>query len=158
MSILMIGNKIIDIADIVEIEEKNITFSIKYTKKNPEPKPSGFFARMMYSDTIEYFEDESYFCLVLKVKDGIQMRGKTDSSGNVSMTSNQLYDFYAVYNDKNLIDRVQRDIDAGNTEKVCEIGNYFIYFGMLRHPDFLTTNTHFDETIKTKQDFIKKYM
>ena len=158
MAILLFGDSIIDSEDIVEVSEKNITFNVKHTKKNPKPKPKGFFAKMAYSDTVTYFEEESYFFLKLKVKSRVQMRGKVDDNGNVSMQSNQVYDFYTVCNDKKLIDRVRQDIAAGSTEKGCEIGNYFIYFGMLRFPNYVDTNVLVDETIKSKRDFIEKYL
>lgn len=158
MGILIIDDKIIDTNDIVEIEEKNIKFSIKHTKPNPEPKPKGFLAKMMYSETIDYYEEEAYFCLILKVKGGTQMIGQVRDNGSVSMQSNQLYDFYAVCNDSNLIKRVQQDLDKGNTDKVLEIGNYFVYFGMLCYPNYLKTNTLVDCSIMSKQDFIDMYI
>ncbi len=158
MSILIIGNTAINPMDIVEIEETEITFSVKHTKKNPKPAPSGFFARMAYSDTITSYTEETYSCIILKVKGGVQMRGKVSESGNVSMQSNQLYDFYTVCSDKRMIKLLQDDIAEGNTDKICEFGNYFVYFGMLCYDDYLKTNTLLDESIKTKQDFIDKYM
>ena len=158
MGILLFGDEIIETRDIVEIKEKYITFNVKHTKENPEPSPKGFFAKIFYSDTITYYEQETYFCLELKVKGGVQMRGRADESGNISMKSNQLYDFYTVCNDKNLIRRVKEDVASGSTEKLCEIGNYFVYFGMLCYPDYLNTNVMVDESIKSRSDFVKKYM
>lgn len=158
MGILLFGSGIVSTDDIVEIKEKTIIFNIKHTKKNPQPKPKGFFAKMAYSDTITYYKEEQYSFLELKVKGGVQMRGKVNESGSVSMTSNQLYDFYAVCNNKKLIQRVKEDIAAGSTNKVCELGNYFVYFGILCYPDYLNTNVLVDESIKSKKDFIEKYM
>ena len=157
--ILLFDNNIVHTSDIVEIEEKKITFSIAHTEKNPEPKPTrGFWAKLFYFDTITTYTDEAFTCIVLKVKGGVQMRGKTDEYGNTTMHANQLYDFYAIYNDSKLIQLVQKDIERGNTDKVCAMGNYYRYFEMLRYPNYLTTNTLFDSTIKNKADFIAKYM
>lgn len=158
MSILIIDDKIIDTRDIVEIEEKNITFSIRHEKPNPEPKPKGFLAKLMYSDTIEYYEKETHFCLVLKVKGGVQMRGRVSEDGSVSTRSNQLYDFYTICNNSRLIELVKMDIRNGSKEKVLEIGNYLIYFDTLCYPDYIKTNTLVDKSIKSKRDFIDKYM
>ena len=158
MPILLFGDSIVHSEDIVEISEKKISFNVKHTKKNPKPKPKGFLAKLAYSDEISYYQEESYFFIELKVKGQVQTRGQVDESGNVSMRSNQLYDFYTVCNDEMLIQRVREDIAAGNTEKVCEIGNFFVYFGMLRYPDYLKTNVMFDRSINSKKDFMEKYM
>lgn len=158
MGILLFGDEIVETHDIVEIKEKYITFNVEHTKKNPEPQPKGFFAKILYSDTITYYEQETYFCLELKVKGGVQMRGRADESGNVSIKSHQLYEFYTVCNDKKLIQRVREDIESGSTEKVCEIGNYFVSFGILCYPNYLYTNVMVDETIKSRSDFVRKYM
>ena len=158
VSILLFGDSIVHTDDIVEISEKKISFNIKHSKKNPAPKPTGFFARMAYSDEITYYKEESYFALVLKVKGRVQMRGQVDDCGNVSMKSNQLYDFYTIYNDEKLIQRVKQDIASGNTDKVCEMGNFFVYFGILCYPDYLSTNVMLDKSIKSKRDFLEKYM
>ena len=109
---LLFGDcNVVDIRDIVEIEEKTLSFSIEKQKKNPEPKPvKGFLAKLLYSETITYYEEEHYNCLILKVKGGMQMRGKVDGDGNVSMRSNQLYDFFTIYNDETLVKRVQEDL------------------------------------------------
>lgn len=158
MHLLLIGDTIIDPSDIVEIEEKEISFSVKSTKKNPKPKPSGFFASLSYSDTITTYTTETFNCLILKVKGGVQMRGKVSESGSVSMQSNQLYDFYTICNNKRVIELLQQDIDAGNTDKICEFGNYFVYFGILCYDNYLKTNTKIDEQIRSKEDFISKYL
>ena len=158
MSLLIFGDTIVSASDIVEIEEKTITFSVKHTKKNPKPKPSGFFASLGYSDTITTYKDESFMCLILKVKGGVQMRGKVSESGSVSMHSNQLYDFYTICNNKKVIKLLQEDINEGNTDKICEFGNYFVYFGMLCYDNYLKTNTLIDESIKSKKDFVDKYL
>ena len=158
MHYLLIGDAIIDPSDIVEIEEKEISFSVKHTRKNPKPKPSGFFASFSYSDTITTHKTETFTCLILKVKGGVQMRGKVSESGSVSMQSNQLYDFYTICNNKRVIDLLQQDIDNGNTDKICEFGNYFVYFGVLCYDNYLETNTKIDEQIKSKKDFISKYL
>lgn len=158
MSILMIDEKIIDVRDIVEIEEKQISFSIRHEKPNPEPKPKGFFAKLMYSDTIEYFEKETHFCLVLKVKGGVQNIGRVDDAGNVSTRTNQLYNFYTICNSQRMIDLVQQDERKGSKDKVLEIGNYLIYFDTLRYPNYTKTNVLIDETITSKKAFMDKYM
>lgn len=158
MSLLIFENTIINKSDIVEIEEKTITFSVKHTAKNPRPKPTGFFASLGYSDTITTYKNESFMCLILKVKGGVQMRGNVNESGSVSMHSNQLYDFYTICNNQRVIELLQQDIDAGNTDKICEFGNYFVYFGMLCYDNYLKTNTLIDETIQSKKDFINKYL
>ena len=158
--ILLFGDcNIVNICDIVDIEEKTVSFSIKKKKKNPEPKPTkGFFAKLAYSDTIIYYEEETYKCLIIKVKGGTQMRGNIDDNGNVSLHSNQLYDFYTIYNDENLVKRVQEDLDAENSEKIREIGNFFAYPGILHYPDYLNTNMLLDKDISSKKDFIEKYL
>ena len=157
--ILLFGNtNLINPSDIVEIEEKNISFSIKKTKKNPKPKPKNFFAKLTYSRTITYYEEEKYTCLILKVKGGTQLRGKVNDSGDVTMHSNQLYDFYTIYNNKGLLNAVKQDLDAGSSEKICEIGNFFAYPGVLHYSDYLNTNMLFDKDILSKKDFIDKYL
>ena len=158
--ILLFGDSnVVTIRDIVEIEEKIVTFSIEKTKKNPNPKPTkGFFAKLAYSDTITYYENKNYTCLILKVKGGTQMRGSMDNNGNISMHSNQLYDFYTIYNDIGLIEDVKRDLDAGSSEKIREIGNFFSYPGILHYSDYLNTNMLFDRDISSKKDFIEKYL
>ena len=94
----------------------------------------------------------------MKVKGGTQLRGRVNDSGEVSMHSNQLYDFYTIYNDKRLINAAQRYIDEGDKDKICEIGNFFAYPGILHYPDYLNTNMLFDEEISSKKDFIEKYL
>ena len=158
MSILMINDKIIDTRDIVEITEKTIHFSIKYTIPNPRRKPKGFFAGLMYSDMVDYYKEEKYFCLVLKVKGDIQMRGQVGFGGNVSMRSSQQYDYYAICNNKRLVELVQNELNEGNTSKVREIGNYYVLPDTLRYPNYPKTNTLVDATIQSKKDFIDKYM
>ena len=152
-------SNIVNISDIVEIEKKTVSFSIRKTKKNPDPKPTkGFLAKLAYSDTITYYENESYTCLILKVKGETQMRGKVDGDGNVSMRSNQLYDFYTIYNDNGLVDAVKKDIENGKNEKIREIGNFFAYPGILYYSDYLNTNMLFDKDVSSKKDFIEKYL
>ena len=153
------GYNLVYTCDIVEIEEKTVTFSVRKTKKNPEPKPTkGFFAKLAYSDTITYYEHESYTCIILKVRGETQMKGKVDDDGTVSLRSNQLYDFYTVYNDKGLIDAVKKDIEDGKSEKIREIGNFFAYPGVLHYSDYLNTNMLLDKDISSKKDFIEKYL
>ena len=156
--ILLFDGNIIYADNVVGIEEKKVTFSVKHTKKNPQPKPSGFFARLSYSDTIVTYTEESYYCWILKVKGSIQKIKKTDDEGRETTKTNQLYDFYTIYNDKKLIDRVREDIQNGSTDKVCEIGNFFCYFGMLNYPDYIETNTLYDGTVRSKKDVIEKYL
>lgn len=147
--ILFGGSTIVNISDIAEIEEKQITFSIKKEKPNPEPKPSGFFAKLAYSSTITYYEEETYTCIILKVKGGTQMRGKVDDNGNVSCYSNQLYDFYTIYNDEKFATRIKEDIQSGSSVKVREAGNYYVYPGVLCYSDYVNTNMRFDKTISS---------
>lgn len=157
---LLFGDcNVVDVRDIVEIEEKTISFSVEKKKKNPEPKPAkGFLAKLLYSEIITYYEEEHYSCLILKVKGGTQMRGKVDNDGNVSLRSNQLFDFFTIYNDENLVKRVQEDLDSDKNEKIREIGNFFAYPGVLHYSDYLHTNMLLDKDISTKADFIEKYL
>lgn len=158
--IILFGNcNVVDISNIVEVEEKTIVFSIEKQKKNPEPKPTkGFFAKLAYSEFITYYEKERYTCLILKVKGGTQTRGKMDNEGNISCHTNQLYDFYTIYNNEMLITRVKEDLSAGNSEKIREIGNFFAYPGVLHYSDYLNTNMLLDKDISSRQDFIDKYL
>lgn len=152
--IILFGvSNVIDTSDIVEIEQKNLTFKIEKSKKNPEPKPDGFWARMSYSETIYYEEIKNFSCIILKVKGGTQLRGKVDEYGNFSGYNNQLYDFYTIYNDKELVDVVKN-----NKARLCEIGNFYAYPGILNYSDYTETNMLFDSSIKTKEDFIKNYL
>jgi len=164
-TIIMLGNAVVNTSDIVNIEEKKVTFNITKTKPNPQPKPTkGFFKKLFYSDTIEYTVQETYTCLILKVKAGVQKvvhsKPKDDETdifingSYSSSTTNQLYDFYTIYNDKNFYNRV---VEHGNREILCEIGNYPTLNG-LYYPDYPNTNMTFDESIKTKEDFFNMYM
>lgn len=149
-------NNVVNIDDIVDFEEKTITLSIAHTKKNPTPKPTkGFLAKLMYSDTITYHENESYFCLILKVKRGTQMIGNVDSSGNLSARSNQLYGFFTIYNDEKFLMRLKGN---NSNERQIEIGNFYHYPGVLHYPDYLNTNMMLDQDIKSKDDFVNKYI
>jgi len=165
-SIIMLGNSVIDVEDIVNIEEKTITFNIKKTKPNPQPKPTkGFFKKLFYSETIEYTVPETYSYLILKVKAGVQKvvhskpkDGETEIyiGGTYSQTTtNQLYDFYTVYSDRNFYNRV---VEYGDRQILCEIGNYPTLGGNLYYTDYANTNMEFDPTIKTKKDFFNRYM
>lgn len=152
--ILLFGNSnIVNISDIVEIEEKTVTFEIRKSKKNPKPKPSGFFAKLAYSETIYYDEKETFSCVILKVKGGTQLRGKTDENGNFSGYNNQLYDFYTIYNDENIMKILEED-----EKKTLDVGNFYAYPGVLNYSDYTKTNMLFDGSIKTKKDFIEKYL
>lgn len=42
--------------------------------------------------------------------------------------------------------------------KVCEIGNFYAYFGVLNYPNYVDTNVMVDESICSKKDFLEKYM
>lgn len=151
--ILFGGTNIVDTADIVEIEEKSIVFKITKSKKNPEPKPTGFFAKLAYSETIYYDEAKKFSCVILKVKGGTQLRGKVDSNGNFSGYNNQLYDFFTIYNDEAIMEFLKAD-----EKNTLEIGNFYSYPGVLNYSDYTKTNMSFDSSIKTKEDFIKKYL
>ena len=69
---ILFGDNLIYTSDIASLEEKNIEFKIITQKKNPEPKPTGFFGKLLYSETIDVINKESFFCLILKVKGEIQ--------------------------------------------------------------------------------------
>ena len=147
------GINIINKCDIVEIEEKIVTINVRKSKKNPAPKPTGFFSKLTYSERIYYDEVKKFSCVILKVKGGTQIIGEVDERGNFSGYNNQLYDFYTIYNDENLIRAV-----GDNQDKLCEIGNFYAYPGILKYDDYIGTNMLFDSSIKTKEDFIKKYL
>lgn len=151
--ILFGGTNIVDTADIVEIEEKSITFKITKSKKNPKPKPTGFLAKLAYSEMIYYDEEKSFSCVILKVKGGTQLRGKVDSDGNFSGYNNQLYDFFTIYNDEAIVEFLNAD-----EKNTLEIGNFYSYPGILNYSNYTKTNMRYDSSIKTKKDFIKKYL
>ena len=146
------GN-IINTTDIVEIEEKNVTFTIQKSKKNPKPKPNGFFAKLAYSETIYYDETKTFSCVILKVKGGTQIRGKVDGDGNFTGYNNQLYDFYTIYNDLSMIEFLVK-----NESNTLKVGNFYAYPGILKYSNYSKTNMRYDSHIKTKQDFIERYL
>ena len=57
-----------------------------------------------------------------------------------------------------LVARVKDDLNAGKSEKIREIGNFFAYPGVLHYSDYLNTNMLLDEDISSRQDFIDKYL
>lgn len=160
---IMIGTNFINIEDIVSIEECTIDVQVRRTKKNPKPKPSGFFASLAYSDTIEYYDENKYSYIILKVKAGTQTVFPSSSNDDswtirdVSYGTNQLYDFYTICNDYRLVEAVKKWEDESNIKMCCKIGNYNTFHG-LYYRNYSTTNMAVDKDISNRQDFINKYM
>ena len=117
------------------------------------PFLKGFFAKLAYSEKIYYDETKTFSCVILKVKSGTQIRGKVDGDGNFSGYNNQLYDFYTIYNDLNIIEFL-----VNNESNTLEVGNFYAYPGVLKHSNYANTNMRYDSYIKTKQDFIERYL
>ena len=158
MSYLEIDKRIISTTDIVEIEEKLVTVQEEKQVKNPEPKPQkGFFAKMLYSETITKTIERKFSVVVIKVKAGMQVVTHTDQeTGATRNSSHQLFDFFAVCKDRDFCGAVMRASNRKDVE--IEIGNYYCYPGMLRYPDYITTNVLIDPEICSKADFMRKYM
>ena len=155
MSILTIGDGIIQLSDILEVSDRKMSVTVTEYKKNPEPKPEkGFFKKLLYSERISYQKTYSFSCVVIKVKDGVQ--AYTDSNGYHSY---QRYTFYTIYHDKDFkkYAKILGNSDDPNIiEKLCNIGmdrglGYWLV------PDYLDTHMKYDPTIKNKSDFINKY-
>lgn len=64
-----------------------------------------------------------------------------------------LYDFYTIYNDKNIINILKKD-----KKSTLDVGNFYCYFGILQYPDYEETNMRYDASINSKADFIEKYI
>lgn len=176
MSKIMIGDCIINTEDIVEVSEKEISFSIKKYKPNPNPKPEkGFLKKLFYSNEITYYETEKYPCWVLKVFNGTQTvlpdNSDTDTIyiGSASYGTHKTYRFYTIYNDvkflkncKDLYGELKDDLlgDEARSkiiQKLCEIGMLRTLYGW-QYPDHLDTCMQLDTSIKCKADVISKYL
>ncbi len=185
MGKIMIGDCFVHPDDIVSISERNVTLNVKKRKPNPKPKPKGILGKALYSSTITIMEKHSYHVLVLKVEAGTQTvlpdpDDRSDFSiGRGSYGTHQLYKFYAVCDNANLIKdakELQKELKeigtgdlsnplSGSQEErrssiikaLTELGMEMSFHGWLV-PDFLDTSVMIDKSIKTKQDFIDKYM
>lgn len=69
------------------------------------------------------------------------------------VNAQNLYDFYTIYNDKKLITALKRD-----RKQTLEVGNFYCYPGIPQYPDYEETNMLYDASIKSRVDFMEKYM
>jgi len=181
----MIGDCFVHPDDIVSISERNVTLNVKKRKPNPKPKPKGILGKALYSSTITVMEKHSYHVLVLKVEAGTQTvlpdpdEHSDFSVGRGSYGTHQLYKFYAVCDNANLIKdakELQKELDGIGSgdlnhqlsssqeerrttiiKALTEIGMDRALYGWV-DPNFLDTSIMVDKSIRTKQDFIDKYM
>ena len=175
MAKFIIGDAILDSANVVGITEETICFSVTKTKPNPNPKPQkGFFKKLTYSAEISYEEKKACKCWVLKVADGTQtVLPHKDADdfyiGSTSYGTLQVYRFYTIYNNTELLTYLKgiksrlADGLAGDDERkntiatLSNIGMIRTHYGW-QYPDHLGTCMKLDTTIQSKTDVIKKYL
>lgn len=177
MAKILIGDHFVHPDDIVSISEHDVTMNIKKKKPNPKPKPKGLLGKALYSSTVTVMEKHKYHILVLKVKAGTQtVRPDPDddsdfSVGTVSYGTHQLYNFYTVCDNSDFIKDAKaleeelNKMDPGwQEERRAEIIQTLKQLGMEKsfggwvNPDYLNSSIMIDKGIKTKRDFIDKYM
>lgn len=179
MGKIMIGDNFVHTDDIMSISERTVTLDVKKKKPNPKPKPKGLLGKAFYSSTVTVMETHKYHVLVLKVAAGTQtvLPDRDDDSdftvGSGSYGTRQLYRFYVVCDDANLI-KDAKDLQA-EVEKIPQntlnyqapsdqaarrsyINNVLGELGWGSAPRFFDTCVMIDKSIKTKQNFIDKYM
>lgn len=177
MAKIMIGDYLVHPSDIVSISERDVTLSVKIKKPNPKPKPNGLFGKAFYSSTVTVMEKHKYHILVLKVAAGTQavLPDPDDHSdfsvGRGSYGTHQVYKFYTICDnakfvtDAKALKKELDNVDFKPTEErrssiiksLTELGMDRALYGWV-DPDYLDTSVMIDKTIKSKQEFIDKYM
>lgn len=177
MAKIMIGDHFVHPDDIVSISERDVTLSVKIKKPNPKPKPKGILGKALYSSTVTVMEKHEYHILVLKVSAGTRtvLPDPDDHSdfsvGRGSYGTHQVYKFYTICNnakfvtDAKALKKELDDVDFKPTEErrasiiksLTELGMDRALYGWV-DPDFLDTSVVIDKAIKTKQNFVDKYM
>ena len=181
MNKILIGDHLIHPNDIESISERDVTLNVKKEKPNPKPKPSGFFSKLVYSDTVTVTEAHTYHVLVLKVAAGTQtVRPEPDDDSDFTIGrsfsgTRKLYKFYTIGNNANLIKdakELKKELDKlgygelyrpestrrdAIIEMLQDIGMEMSY-GSWTNPNHLDTSVMIDNSIRTKQDFIDKYI
>ena len=174
---ILIGDDLIRPDDIESISERDVSFEIKKTKPNPKPKPKGLLGKAFYSSTIDVMEKRKYHVLVLKVAAGTQtiLPDPDDDSditiGSVSYGTHKLYNFYCICNDAKLISdakAIKKEWEESNSDwekerraaimqALKQLGMEMTFGGWVKS-NYLDSSVMIDKDIKTKQDFIDKYM
>ena len=161
MEKILIGDHLIYPDDIESISERSVTMTVKVKKPNPKPKPTGFFGKAFYSDTVTVKEKHEYNVLVLK------------------FASVDGYKCCTICNNAKLIadaKALKKELDEMPTPTLSEplsisqeerqeeimkalkgIGMEWAFYGW-SDSKYLETSVMVDKSIKTKQDFIDKYM
>lgn len=167
MGKIMLADHLINPDDITLISERTPTFQ---TEPLP-PKVKGLKGLLA---PLEY-RTEKYTCIVVKVSEGtrymppIEHKDFEIRPDPIPVGEYEVYSYYTVFNDKNLLKRAKEyfdsiRLDLAFTEDVTkkintlrEIGMEMT-FGRWTNRNYLNTNMHYDPSIKTKQDFIQKYL
>lgn len=177
MDKIIIGDYFINSDDIVSISERDVTLNVKEKKPNPKPKPKGLLSKALYSSTITVMEKHKYHVLVLKVAAGTKTvlpdsDDRSDFSvGSGSYGTHSVYKFYLVCDSAKLVKDAKslkkelEDADFGPSEErkvsiiqtLTDLGMDRALYGWVE-PNFLDTSVMIDKSIKSKQDFIEKYL
>lgn len=64
-----------------------------------------------------------------------------------------LFDFYTIYNDKKIVELLKK-----NRKLTLDIGNFYCYPGVVQYPHYEETNMMYDASVKSRRDFMEKYM
>lgn len=179
MGKIMIGDNFVHTDDIMSISERTVTLNVKKKKPNPKPKPKGFLGKAFYSSTVTVMESHKYHVLVLKVAAGTQtvLPDRDDDCdftiGRGSYGTHQLHRFYVICDDANLIKDAKElqeeygkigsstlnyQLPSDKEERKSYIDSVLSELGWGSAPRFFDTCVMVDKSIKTKQNFIDKYM
>lgn len=139
---IFIGSGIIDTDDIAEIKEKKVVFTI----------PRGLFS-----------EDEYVYKVVqIKVRTGESPIYFDNEPGYEQIGPSMIYrpfKSYTIYSDKELGKRIENSVaNRSNRGALIDFGFTPTINGGIENYDYFENNAEYDPDIKTKQDFVKKYL
>lgn len=170
---IKIGSTYVPTESILDISEKSIHATLRIKNNN-----ASFFERMAGQNYQK--EEHTYRALVLKVdakavtpsftpRMSMSYVDEDDgrSYGGTTVLSGPMFYFFTVYSDPDFLDTMQalkKELSSASEQRSAEIIRTLSNIGMSRilggweEPNYLQTRMLLDPDVKSKQDFIRKYM
>ena len=164
MNKIMLADHLINPDDITLIAERTLTF-----QKELPSTAKGLKSLLSMPE----YRTEKFTCIVVKVTEGTRYMPPTEHQDfeicpiPTPIGEYEVYSFYTVFNDQRLLACAKEYFNAVSSEQyaysgekvntLCNMGME-MKFGRWVNRIYLENNMHFDPSIRTKQDFIQKYL